>query len=380
MQEIYLDAAATTRPAPEAVAAMLPFLRERFGNASSLHRRGVEAARALEDARIEVARAIDREKDEVVFTSGATEANNLALMGAAAAQERRGDHIVATAVEHPSVLEPLRALERDGWKVSLAPVEKDGSLDPERVLSIITDGTVLLSVMHVQNETGAIFPIDALAARAKAKRPGILVHSDGAQALGKVAAPSRAIDLYTISGHKAHGPLGAGALAISKGVRVLPLLHGGGQERKLRSGTENLPAIVGFGVAARLARERLGDRTKKARAIRERLESALRDLGAVFNSPPASVATTLNASFPGNAAEPLLHALEQRGVLVSSGSACSTKKPGSHVLDAMGLRDEVKKSSLRFSFSPDDTQPEDVATAVSVLRELLHGSLARPLR
>jgi cysteine desulfurase len=384
MHEIYLDTASTTRPAPEVLDAMLPFLRERFGNASSLHRRGVEAARAVEDARIEVARALARERDEVVFTSGATEANNLALRGAALAQKRRGDRIVATAVEHPSVLEPLRALEKEGFHLSLAPASRDGRVDPEAILGLIDERTVLLSVMHVQNETGAVFPVEQIATRAKGKRPGIVVHSDGVQALGKVEPPSRAVDLYTVSAHKVHGPQGAGALAISRGARILPLTHGGGQENNLRPGTENLAAIVGMGVAARLARERLAERRTKARLLRAKLLAVLGDLGAVINSPEDGVATTVHASFPGKAAEPLLHALEERGVIVSSGSACSTKRGGhgrSHVLDAMGLSDELKKSSLRFSFSPDETALADIEAACSALRELLvHGTLARPLR
>lgn len=384
MREIYLDTASTTRPAPEVLDAMLPFLRERFGNASSLHRRGVEAARALEDARIEVARALSREKDEVVFTSGATEANNLALRGAALAQKRRGERIVTTAVEHPSVLEPLRALEKEGFQVSLAPVGRDGTVDPEAILELVDERTILLSVMHVQNETGAVFPVEQIATRAKAKRPGLIVHSDGVQALGKVEPPSRAVDLYTVSAHKVHGPQGAGALAISRGTRILPLAHGGGQESGLRPGTENLAAIVGMGVAARLGRDRFVERRAKARALREALLEVLAGLGAVVNSPADGLPTTVHASFPGKAAEPLLHALEERGVIVSSGSACSTKKGGhgrSHVLDAMGLPDELKKSSLRFSFSPDETVKADIEAVGSALRELLvHGTLARPLR
>ncbi len=382
MREIYLDNAATTRPAPAVLEAMLPLLRDGFGNASSLHRRGVEASRAIEDARIEVARALGREKGEVVFTSGATEANNLALRGAALAQKRKGDHIVASAVEHPSVLEPLRALEKEGFRLSLAPVERDGRIDQEKLLALIDEKTILLSVMHVQNETGAIHPVEQLAQRAKAKRPGLVVHSDGVQALGKVEAPSRA-DLYTVSAHKVHGPQGAGALAIAKGARVLPLVTGGGQESGLRAGTENLAAIAGFGVAARMAREKLTERRTKARALRERLLAALRTLGAVVHSPEDGAPQIVNASFPGLAAEVLLHALEQKGVIVSSGSTCSTKKSGhgrSHVLDAMGLADDLKKSALRFSLSADETSADDLDAALVVLRELVHGTLARPVR
>jgi cysteine desulfurase len=381
-REIYLDAAATTRPAPEVLEAMLPCLDDLFGNPSSLHRRGVETARAIDDARTEVARSLGRDRGEVVFTSGATEANNLALRGATLAQRRRGDHIVATAVEHPSVLEPLRALESEGFRLSLAPVERDGTIDPGKVLALVEEKTVLLSVMHVQNETGAVFPVESIAKRAKAKRPGLIVHSDGVQAWGKLEAPDRSVDLYVVSGHKVHGPQGAGALAIAKGTRVLAQVFGGGQEGGLRAGTENVAAIVGLGVAARLARERLSFRRSTARALRGRLEAGLRALGATILSPNESVPNTINASFPGAAAEPLLHALEQRGIIVSSGSACSSKKSGhgrSHVLDAMGLPDELKKSSLRLSFSADETGEREIDAALAALRELYHGTLARSL-
>jgi cysteine desulfurase len=374
MTEIYLDNAATTRPAEAVLAAMLPFLREGFGNASSLHRRGVEAARAIEDARCQVAETLGRDPREVVFTSGATEANNLALVGTARAQRRRGDHIVATAVEHPSVLEPLRALEKEGFRVSLAPVGRDGRVDAEALLALVGEKTILVSVMHVQNETGAVSPIESLAAQVKAKRREIVFHSDGVQALGKLEAPSRAIDLYTASAHKVHGPQGAGALAVAKGTRLIPLVEGGGQEGGLRPGTENLAAIVGFGVAARLAREGRAARETAARALREQLVAGLATLDAVVNSPDDAVPSIVNASFPGAPAEPLLHALEGLGVIVSSGSACSSKKSGSgkmsHVLEAMGLADELKKSSLRLSLSRETTR-DDIARALDALRAAL---------
>jgi cysteine desulfurase len=352
---------------------MLPLLRERFGNPSSLHRRGADASRALEDARIDVARALGREQREIVFTSGATEANNLAILGAARALKRRGDHVVATAVEHPSVLEPLRALEAEGFRVSLAPVRGDGNLDVEALLALIEEKTVLVSVMHVQNETGALFPIDLVAARAKQKKAGLVFHSDGAQALGKTAPPSRAVDLYTVSAHKVHGPLGAGALAIAKGVRVLPLVVGGGQEQGLRNGTENLPALVGFAAAARRAAAEQPARAKRDRALRERFVTGLASLDAVVNSPADGIASTLHVSFPGAASEPLLHALEERGVFASSGSACSQKKSGhgkSHVLEAMNLPPDRKSSALRFSFGATTTEG-CVDRALVALRESL---------
>ncbi|MBI3722730.1 cysteine desulfurase [bacterium] len=373
VREIYLDNASTTRPAREVVAAMLPFLEGSFGNASSLHRRGALAARALEEARAVVAQALEREAGEIVFTSGGTEANNLALRGAALALRRRGDHVVSTAVEHPSVLEPLAALAKEGFRVSLAKPGRDGRLDPEAVVSLVEEKTVLLSVMHVQNETGAIFPVDEIAVRAKRKRADLVIHADGVQALGKLPPPSRAVDLYSVSAHKIHGPQGAGALAVAKGTRLLPLILGGGHESGLRSGTENLAALVGFGVAASLARQSLVSRRVRAVSLRDQLARGLREVGASVLSPEDGVATTILASFEGAPAEPLLHALEERGVLASSGSACSSKKSGhgkSHVLEAMGLPAEVRASALRFSLSSETTE-EDVREALAALKEAL---------
>jgi cysteine desulfurase len=275
------------------------------------------------------------------------------------------------------VLEPLRSLADEGFRLSLAPVGRDGRLDVEGTLALIEERTVLLSVMHVQNETGAVFPIEAVAHRAKAKRPGLVVHSDGAQAFGKLAPPSRVIDLYTVSAHKAHGPQGTGALAIAKGTRLVPLLVGGGQESGSRAGTENLPAIVGFAAAA-LAAGVAGTGVPpafldRASALRERFLRGLAGLEAVVNSPEDGLATTIHASFPGAAAEPLLHALEARGVLASSGSACSSRKRSqgkSHVLEAMGLEEELKASALRFSFSRE-TSTDDVDHALVALAAAL---------
>jgi cysteine desulfurase len=382
VDEIYLDNAATTRPRPEVLAAVTRVLGEGFGNPSSLHRRGVEAARALEDARVQVALALGREPVEVVFTSGGTEANNLALRGVAQALKRRGDHVVVTTVEHSSVLEPVRALEREGFRVSLVPVLPDGRIDPLAVVALVEEKTILVSCMAVQNETGAVFPVEAIASRVKAKRPGLVFHADAVQSFGKRPPLSRAVDLVSISSHKIHGPQGAGALAVSKGTRLLPLLVGGGQESGMRGGTENLPAIVGFGVAAELARRELPERRSRAEKLRERLRAGVLELGGVINSPEDSVATTLNASFPGTPAEPLLHALESRGVLLASGAACNAKKLGhgrSYVLAAMGLSEERIQSSLRFSFGFDTTDAH-VVGALAALKEALaevRGTVAR---
>ncbi|MCO5165308.1 MAG: cysteine desulfurase [Planctomycetes bacterium] len=368
---IYLDNNATTRVHPDVLAAMLPWFGERFGNPSSLHRLGAEAARGLDEAREAVARALGAAPGEVVFTSGGTEANTLAIRGAVAALRRRGDHVVTTAVEHPSVGEVLRALEQEGLRVTRVSPRPSGEVDPDEVVAAVEDGTILVSVMHVQNETGAVFPVDAIARRVKARAQKVVVHSDGVQALGKVAPPGKAVDLYTVSAHKVHGPKGAGALVVRRPARVVPLVPGGGQEHGLRGGTEAVPLLVGFGVAARLAVEArpalLRDGAARAARMREGIEA----LGGVINSPPGAVSTTVNASFPGVAAEPLVHALEERGVVASTGSACASKRAErSPTLRAMGLPEERLASAVRFSLSRETTD-EDVRQALAALEGAL---------
>lgn len=370
---IYLDNNATTRVHPDVLAAMLPWFGERFGNPSSLHRLGAEAARALDEAREAVARALGAEPGEVVFTSGGTEANTLALRGAVAALRRRGDHVVTTAFEHPSVSEVLRALEQEGLRVTRVAPRPSGEVDPDEVVAAVEDGTILVSVMHVQNETGAVLPIDAIARRVKARSQKVVVHSDGVQALGKVAPPGKAVDLYSVSAHKVHGPKGAGALVVRRPARVVPLVVGGGQEHGLRAGTEPVPLLVGMGVAARLAVEArpalLRDGPRRAALLREGLEA----LGGVLNSPASSVPTTVNASFPGVAAEPLVHALEARGVVASTGSACASKRAErSPTLRAMGLPEDRLASAVRFSLSRETTDDE-VRQALAAVAEALAG-------
>ncbi len=368
---IYLDNNATTRVHPDVLAAMLPWFGERFGNPSSLHRLGAEAAGALEEAREAVARAVGAEPQEVVFTSGGTEANNLAVRGAVAALRRRGDHVVTTGVEHASVREVLKALEDEGLRVTRVAPRPDGELDADAVVDAVEEGTLLVSVMHVQNETGAVFPVDALARRVKARSSKLLFHADGVQALGKVPPPGRAVDLYTISGHKVHGPKGAGALVVRRSARIVPQLVGGGQERGLRSGTEPVPLLVGLGVAARLAVEGRPALLREAGRLSARLREGIVALGGVINSPADAVPTTVNASFPGVAAEPLVHALEERGVVASTGSACSSKHAArSPVLRAMGLPEERIASALRFSLSRETTDDE-VRRALAALGEAL---------
>lgn len=369
---IYLDNNATTQVDPEVLEAMLPWLGGRFGNASSVHRLGVEAGRALEAAREEVAAALGAAASDVVFTSGGTEANNLAVRGAFMALRRRGDHVVTTQVEHASVRGPIDALESEGARITRVAPRPDGTLDPDAVLAACEERTVLVSVMHVQNETGAVFPVEAIAKGVRARARHAVVHADGVQALGKVPPPGPAVQLYTISGHKVHGPQGTGALLVRGGARVLPLLLGGGQERGLRSGTEPIALLVGLGVACRLAAARRASFLAAARPLSARLRAGIEALGGLLNSPADAVPSTVNASFPGAAAEPLLHALEARGVIVSAGSACASKaKARSATLKAMNMDDARIDASLRFSLSRATTAA-DIEAALEALRAELH--------
>lgn len=376
---VYLDNNATTRVAQDVLDAMLPFFREHYGNPSSLHRMGVAAERALTEAREQTARALGAEPGQVVFTSGGTEANNLALRGAVRALRRRGDHVVTTAVEHPSVLDVCKALEDEGLRVTYVPVEASGAVDPDRVVDAVGDDTILVSVMHVQNETGAIMPVEAIARGAKAKRKTLLVHCDGVQGFGKLPVPGDAIDLYAISAHKVHGPKGAGALRVGPKTRISALLRGGGQERGLRSGTEALPSLVGMGKAAELAHAHRAAFKALGTALGAELRAGISSHGGVINSPAPSacVPSTINASFPGVAAEPLLHALEARDVFVSTGSACASRKgTKSPVLQAMMLSDERIDSALRFSLCRETTA-EEIQLALAALAGALDELRAR---
>ncbi|GBC81010.1 Cysteine desulfurase IscS [bacterium HR10] len=371
-REVYLDNNATTPVAPEVVDAMAPYWREHFGNPSSLHRKGVEAERAVRASRATIARLLGVKETEIVFTSGGTEGDNLALKGAARALRRRGNHIVTTRIEHPAVLESCRDLEAEGFRVTYLDVDAHGSVTPEAVEAALTPETILVSIMHVNNEVGTILPIAEIAERVKRRNPEIVVHSDGVQAIGKVPVHLQGVDLYTISGHKIHAPKGTGALVVREGVRLVPLLSGGGQERGLRSGTENVAGIVGLARALELMCENLEEKLAHFHRMRERFLEGVRQIpGARINSPASSVPTTVNVSFPGIPAEVLLHALEEEGVFVSTGAACASRKGRrSHVLEAMRLPPEVIDSSLRFSFSRYTTL-EDIEWAIQALHRAL---------
>jgi cysteine desulfurase len=349
---IYLDNAATTRVKPEVRAAMEPFLDREYGNASSLHAAGRRARRALEDARETVAAVLGGDPKEIVFTSGATESNTLAIAGAAEALRGRADHLVTTAIEHPSVLETLGRLEKQGWQVTRVPVDGAGLVDPARVAAAVTPRTALISVMTVNNEVGTVQPIAAIRKAA----PGVLLHTDAAQAIGKVPLNVRDADLVTFSAHKIHGPKGVGGLWVRKGTPLAPQFVGGGQEFERRAGTENVAGAVGLAAAMKLATP------GRMEELRERLR---RGLGAPDSDHRAP--HILNLSFDGVDGEALILALDAAGVCISSGSACASgsTKP-SHVLTAMGLPADAVKSSVRFSLSMLTTD-EDIDGALAVV-------------
>lgn len=382
---IYLDNNATTPLAPEVREAMLPHLFERFGNPSSPHAAGMAAKQAVGEARGQVAGLIGARSAEILFTASATEANHAALLGVLRALAERDParrHLVTTAVEHPSTLMLARDLERQGWPVTVLPVDGAGLIDLDALRAAVTDATALVSVMWANNETGAVMPV-AVAAEI-AKQRGALFHTDAVQAAGRlpVGVDSLPADLLTLSAHKMHGPKGAGALYIRKGTPFAPLIHGH-QERSRRGGTENVPAIVGFGAAAVLARAAATD-TVGVTALRDRLEQGVlaRWPGSRVNgeAAPARLPNTSNIRFADAQgrpveAEELLMRLDRAGIAVSMGAACATggQEP-SHVLTAMGLSAAEAGASLRFSLSRYSTGDEVDA----VLAELptLHARLA----
>lgn len=369
MEKIYLDNAATTRVCESAVERMLYVMTEAYGNPSSLHSMGFEAEREMTAAREAIAGSLSVSPAEVYFTSGGTEANNIALFGAVKRNGRRGKHIVTTAVEHPSVLRVMEQLEQEGYAVEYLMPNSSGRISAEQVEQAITSDTILVSMMMVNNETGVYMPVEAAANAIRRSKSSALLHVDAVQAYGKLPIkPARmGIDLMSVSSHKIHGPKGAGALYIA-GQRSFPArTFGGGQEKGVRPGTEPLPAIAGFGAAVRAMPNH-----KELKAHFEGLRAALREQlsqlnEVVIHSPEDAMPYVLSFSVPGIKAETLLHFLASQNIFVSSGSACSKAKP-SHVLTAMGLAPALVESSLRASFSRFTTLDEINAFA-AVLKQ-----------
>lgn len=368
--EFYWDNSATTLVSEGAAMAVQRVMREAFGNPSSLHRKGVAAERILKEARGTVARFLKAQEKEITFTSGGTESDNLALAGLFAANRRRGAHIVSTMVEHPAVLRTLEALKQQGAEVTLLSPDETGAVSVEAVKAALRPDTSLVTVMLVNNETGAVMDIPAISKAVRQYSGDIRIHTDAVQACGKlpISVAELGVDALSISAHKIHGPKGVGALYLRSGVRCTPQVHGGGQEGGLRPGTENLPGIAGF--AAALAEADPAGFMGRAESMRQRFLQGLDERQityAVNGSLKACVPYVLNLSFPGTLSEVLLHSLESRGIYVSAGSACSSKKKShSAVLTAMGLPDARLESALRFSFSADNIT-EDLEQGLDLL-------------
>lgn len=348
---IYLDNSATTRQHDKVTEIMLRYMNEDFGNPSSLYNPGIIAEKAIKEARKKVMKAMDRQQGALYFTSGGTEADNTAIFGAAAARRRRGNRIITSQVEHPAVLEACKRLENQGFEVIYIGVDEHGDLNMDHLRQSINEDTILISIMQVNNETGNIMPIDAIA---DIKNKAIL-HTDAVQSFGKVALPKKA-DMISISGHKIHGPKGSGALWVNQGIKIPAFLVGGGQESGMRSGTENVPAIAGLGIAAEMLEP--SDKLTELRGyLLNGIKTEIKDVR--INSPENGCPSVLNVSFLGTRAEVLLHTLEQDHIYVSTGSACSSNKKGnSHVLQAMGLKDKEIEGAIRFSFSRYNTLDE----------------------
>jgi len=379
---IYLDNSATTRIDDRVLDAMLPYLRERFGNASSIHTFGQEARAAVEEARRSLAELLGADAREIVFTSGGTEADNAALWGIWRSGYHPGNHIITTRIEHPAVLATCKAMAASGVETTYVPVDSSGRVDPGRVAAAMREDTILISVMHSNNEVGTVQPLEEICALAHAR--GILVHTDAVQSIGKIPLDVRrlGVDLLSLAGHKFHAPKGVGALWIRGGVKWAPFQTGGSHERRRRAGTENVAGLVGLGMAATLARERLPEMAGRVAALRDRLESGIRKRvpGVRINGDPAHrLPTVANLSFEGIEGEAAVIALDLAGLAVSTGSACSSGAlEPSHVLTAMGLRQEVVQGSLRFSLcyhnSADeiDCAVDLVAEVTGRLRALAH--------
>lgn len=361
MRRIYLDNSATSMVSNEALEAMLPYFTENYGNASSLHSMGQEARAAIEKAREQVARAIGAETSEIIFTSGGTESDNISLIGTAMANKKKGDHIITSSIEHVAILETCKYLEKEGFKVTYLPVDKEGIVSVSQVEAAIKPETTLISVMHVNNEIGTIQPLKAIGELAHKK--DITFHTDAVQSLGKVKVDVNdlGVDLLSMSGHKFHGPKGIGVLYVRKGTKIKPINFGGGHEKGIRSGTENVPGIVGLGQAAEAAVRDFDKNTSHMIKLRDRLIDGLLKIedtrlnGHRTKRSPNNV----NVSFSYMEGESLLLMLDMEGIEGSTGSACSSKKlMASHVLLALGMKPEDAHGSLRLTCSEFNTPKE----------------------
>ncbi len=369
MDKIYLDNASTTRVTEEVAQSMLPYMVEKYGNPSSIHAMGRESHKALEESRKIIAEKIGAHPSEIIFTSGGTESNNLALKGVAYANKDRGKHIITTKIEHPSILNSLKWLEKQGYDVTYLGVDKEGFINPDDLKKAIRKDTILISIVHANNEVGTIQDLKTLGKIAK--EHGVPLHTDACQSFTKtkIDVKEQELSLVTVNSHKIHGPKGVGALYVKAGTKIEPTEHGGGHESRMRSGTENIPAIVGFAKAAQLTGEK---QIAKMTKLRDRLiEKAIAEIpNTILNGPKENrLCNNANIRFQGIEGESLLLRLDAKGIMCSTASACSSKSlQPSHVLTAMGIPPEEAHSSLRFSNSIE-TEEVEVDYLIECLKE-----------
>lgn len=376
LEMIYFDNSATTKPYKEVVELVSRTMLEEYGNSSSLHKLGLRAERILEEARENIAGTIKAKPEEIVFTSGGTESVNMAIRGSAEILKRSGSHILSSPVEHAACLESLKELERIGYEVEFIDVDDYGRIVLDDLKNKLRKDTILVNIMAVNNELGTIEPVTDAAHIIKSNNKNTIFHVDAVQAYCKIPINTRTLeaDLISFSSHKIHGPKGAGVLYIRKGTRVNPLIVGGGHERKMRSGTVNVPCIAGFGLAAVIKSANMKNDQDNCRKIKERIVSRLSEAfgsGIRVNSPPDGVENILNISFKGIKSETLLHYLEMQEIYVSSGSACHSKKDTvSHVLKAVGLPRTWAEGAIRFSFGSFNTE-EEAEIAVKAIKDIM---------
>ena len=378
--EAYLDNSATTRCCEEAAQLVVKLLTEDYGNPSSLHNKGVIAENYMNDARKKIAKTLKVQEKEICFTSGGTESNNLAIIGVAEANKRSGKHVITTSIEHPSVSATMAYLEEHGYEVTYLPVDAYGVISLDDLKAAIRPDTILVSLMQVNNEIGAIEPVAEAAELIKKKNPDTLIHVDAIQSYGKmyIYPKKLGIDMLSVSGHKIHGPKGSGFLWVKEKTKLKPLILGGGQQKGMRSGTENVPAIAGLGEAAEEIYENLDEKRAHLYGLKQRFIDGIEKLeGTHVNGKTGedSAPHIVSVSFEGIRSEVLLHSLEDRGIYVSSGSACSSnnhagKQKGSKTLRNIHLKENLLDSTLRFSFSVHTTE-EEIDYALEVLGELL---------
>lgn len=379
--EVYLDNSATTRVFPEVAELMTKIMCEDYGNPSSLHRKGVEAEQYIRYAKETLARILKVTEKEIFFTSGGTESDNMALIGCAMANMRRGKHLITTQIEHPAILQTFAYLESMGFRVTYLPVNKQGRIRLEDLQKAMTQETILVSIMHTNNEIGSLQPIAEAGALIKKMNPGTLFHVDAVQGFGKarIYPKKMNIDLLSVSGHKIHGPKGVGFLYIGDKVKIQPIVHGGGQQKNIRSGTENVPGIAGMAKAAEILYQGLDEEVDKLYSLKEYFIKGLGKLeGIQINGliPGAGDLTgtaphVVSVSIAGVRSEVILHALEDRGIYVSAGSACASNKPQtSATLKAIGLQRELWDSTIRFSFSVYTTR-EEIEYTLQIMYELI---------